>query len=155
MSFDFTVSCSSWWGYSITYTLTHTVLQCVAVCCSVLQCVVVCCSVLQCVAVIVLLLRMRSLFNEHSHRYCVENYCSVLQCAAACCILCLLLLLMRLHVNKHSHIKEPYKNKYEDMFPSRRRQYATYTHNSLFLPHTHTHTHTHNAHYYTSGHDMW
>jgi len=31
--------------------LNTSVLQCVAVCCSVLQCVVVCCSVLQCVAV--------------------------------------------------------------------------------------------------------
>jgi len=30
---------------------TDSVLQCVAVCCSVLQCVAVCCSVLQCVAV--------------------------------------------------------------------------------------------------------
>jgi len=29
----------------------YSVLQCVAVCCSVLQCVAVCCSVLQCVAV--------------------------------------------------------------------------------------------------------
>ena len=39
------------------------VLQCVAVCCSVLQCVAVCCSVLQCVAAC----------------------CSVLQRVAACC----------------------------------------------------------------------
>jgi len=38
-------------------------LQCVAVCCSVLQCVAVCCSVLQCVAVC----------------------CSLLQCVAVCC----------------------------------------------------------------------
>jgi len=39
------------------------VLQCVAMCCSVLQCVAMCCSVLQCIAVC----------------------CSVLQCVAVCC----------------------------------------------------------------------
>jgi len=33
------------------YAVCCSVLQCVAVCCSVLQCVAVCCSVLQCVAV--------------------------------------------------------------------------------------------------------
>jgi len=34
-----------------TVTHTATLLQCVAVCCSVLQCVAVCCSLVQCVAV--------------------------------------------------------------------------------------------------------
>ena len=53
----------------------HSVLQCVAVCCSVLQCVLqrvaVCCSVLQCVAVC----------------------CSVLQCDILCCSVCCSVLL--------------------------------------------------------------
>ena len=37
--------------------LRHTVMQCVAVCCSVLQCVAVCCSVLQCVSLCCSVLR--------------------------------------------------------------------------------------------------
>jgi len=53
------------------------VLQCVAVCCSVLQCVAVECmyllSVLQCVAVCCSVLQ------------CVAVCCSVLQCVAVCC----------------------------------------------------------------------
>jgi len=43
--------------------VSHSALQCVAVCCGVLQCVAVCCSVLQCVAVC----------------------CSVVQSVAVCC----------------------------------------------------------------------
>jgi len=48
-------------------------LQCVAVCCSVLQCVAVCCSVLQQVAVCCSVLQ------------CVAVCCSKLQCVAVCC----------------------------------------------------------------------
>jgi len=62
------------------------VLQCVAVCCSVLhqsrlsvscvlQCVAVCCSVLQCVASI-----------SFVSFLCIAVCCSVLQCVAVCCI---------------------------------------------------------------------
>jgi len=50
-----------------------TVLQCVAVWCSVVQCGAVWCSVLQCVAVCCSVLQ------------CVAACCSVLQCVAACC----------------------------------------------------------------------
>ena len=66
-----------------------TVLQCVltlthlyvifAVCCSVLQCVAVCCSVLQCVAVC---------WHWLIHMWYLECFgvcCSVLQCVAVCC----------------------------------------------------------------------
>ena len=57
-------------------------LSCVAVCCSVLQCVAACCNVLQCVAV------------YRSVSQCVDMYlgdpvsfvcCSVSQCVAVCC----------------------------------------------------------------------
>jgi len=48
-------------------------VQCVAVCCSVLQCVAVCCSVLKCIAVCCSALQ------------CVAVCCSVLQCVAVCC----------------------------------------------------------------------
>jgi len=44
------------------------VVQCVAVCCSALQCVAVCCSVLQCVAVCCSVLQS------------VAVYCTILQC---------------------------------------------------------------------------
>jgi len=50
-----------------------TLLQCVAVCCSVLQCVAVCCSVLQCVEVCCSVLQ------------CFAVCRSVLQCVAVCC----------------------------------------------------------------------
>ena len=49
------------------------VLQCVAVCCSLLQCVAVCSSALQCVAVCCSVLQ------------CVAVRCSALQCVAVCC----------------------------------------------------------------------
>jgi len=49
------------------------VLQCVALCCSVLQCGTMYCSVLQCVAVCCSVLQ------------CVAVRCSVSQCVAVCC----------------------------------------------------------------------
>ena len=55
---------------ALSFDMTCSVLQCVAVCCSVLPCVAVCCSVLQCVAVC----------------------CGALQCVAVCCSVLLLLL---------------------------------------------------------------
>jgi len=68
------------------------VLQCVAVCCSVtwsvLQCVAVCCSVLQCVAE---WLESAWLDNHYqktiksSVLQCVAVCCSELQCVAVCC----------------------------------------------------------------------
>ena len=51
----------------------HSVLQCVAVFCSMLQCVAVCCSMLQCVAVCCSVLQY------------VAVCCSVLQYVAVCC----------------------------------------------------------------------
>jgi len=78
-----------------------TVLQCVAVCCSVLQsCVVVsyktsrlqefpetievlCCSVLQCVAVCCSVLQCVAVC--YCAVYCAAVCCSVLQCVAVCC----------------------------------------------------------------------
>jgi len=51
----------------------YSLLQCVAVICSVLQCVAVCCSVMQCVAVCCCVL------------LCVAVCCSVLLCVAVCC----------------------------------------------------------------------
>ena len=51
------VRCIVWSGQQCKHECTWlvkiegSVLQCVAVCCSVLQCVAVCCSVMQCVAV--------------------------------------------------------------------------------------------------------
>jgi len=51
------------------------VLQCVAVCCTMLQCVAVCCGVLQCVAVVVCCTWLQ----------CVAVCCGVLQCVAVCC----------------------------------------------------------------------
>jgi len=68
--------------------VTVSVLQCVAVCCSVLQCVAMCCSVLRCVAVCC------STCVAVCCSTCVTVYallylcCSVLQCAAACCSVC-------------------------------------------------------------------
>ena len=76
-----------------------TLLQCVAVCCSVLQCGVVCCSAVQCVAVCqsqrnmqpslpqplvgcsVLALRA----GDATLLHCVAVCCSVLQCVVVCC----------------------------------------------------------------------
>ena len=52
------------------------VLQCVAVCCSVSQCVAVCRSVSQCV---------ESPVCDMLSRDCVAVCCSVLQCVAVCC----------------------------------------------------------------------
>jgi len=65
-----------WHVFVSTFIVCCSVLQCVAVCCSVcsvLQCVAVCCSVLQCAAVCCSVLQ------------CVAVYCSVLQCVAMCC----------------------------------------------------------------------
>jgi len=66
------------------------VLQCVAVRCSVLQCVAVCCSVLQCVTVVQICSRGPSVSHTanhvmHSVLQCVAVCCSVLQCVAVCC----------------------------------------------------------------------
>ena len=51
-------------------------------CCSVLQCVAVCCSVLQCVAVCCSVLQCVAVCC--SVLQCVAVYCSVLQCVAVC-----------------------------------------------------------------------
>jgi len=51
----------------------ESVLQCVAVCCSVLKCVADYCSVLQCVAVC------------YGWYKCVVVCCNVLQCVEGCC----------------------------------------------------------------------
>ena len=62
------------------------ILQCVAVCCSVLQCVAVCCSVLQCGAVWYCNTRLISRIAVCcSVLQCVAVCCSVLQCVAVCC----------------------------------------------------------------------
>ena len=75
------------------------VLQCVAVCCSVLQCVVVpvggnshvawvavFCSVLQCVAVCCRVLQCVVVpVGGNSHVACVAVCCRVLQCVTVCC----------------------------------------------------------------------
>ena len=55
--------------------------QCVAVCCSVLQCVAVCCSVLQPVRDVLCLI-----LNESCSQY-VAVHCSVLQCFALMLVL--------------------------------------------------------------------
>ena len=64
-------------------------VQCVAVCCSVLQCVAACCSVLQYVAVCYLSKSTwrRGLSSSVccSVLQCVAVCCSVLQCVAVCC----------------------------------------------------------------------
>jgi len=61
----------------------YSVLQCVAVCCSVLLCVVVYCSMLQCVAVCCSVLQCVAVWC--SVLQCVAVWCSVLQCVAVCC----------------------------------------------------------------------
>jgi len=72
--------------------LPSTVLQCIAVCCSVphfVACVpvfqvfqVMCCSVLQCVAVCRIVLSVYQCFK--SSKYCVAVCCSMLQYVAVC-----------------------------------------------------------------------
>jgi len=59
------------------------------VCCSALQCAVVCCSVLRCVAdrcrVVVFCSVLQCVAQCCSVLQCVAVCCSVLQCAAVCC----------------------------------------------------------------------
>jgi len=55
------------------------VLQYVAVCCSLVQCVAVCCIVLQCVAVFCSVLQYGSMLQ------CLAVCCSVLQCVSVFC----------------------------------------------------------------------
>jgi len=71
---------------SVLQCVADSVLQCVAVCCGVLRCVAVCCSVLSsaadsCVAEGVL----RCVAVCFSVLQCVAVCCSVLQCVAVCC----------------------------------------------------------------------
>ena len=63
------------------------VVQCVAVCCSVLQCVAACCSVLQCVlqCVVVCCGLWKGCHAPFKQVKCVAVCCSVLQCVAICC----------------------------------------------------------------------
>jgi len=72
------------WNKSNEDTMQHTVLQCVAVCCSVLECGGVCCSVLQCVAVCCSVSLRKTLYTPWKTLYNTVC-CSVLQCVAVCC----------------------------------------------------------------------
>jgi len=54
------------------------ILQCIAVCCSVLQYVAVCCSVLHCMCRVLH-------YTFCSALQCVAVCCSMLQCVAVCC----------------------------------------------------------------------
>ena len=69
--------------YQITH---HSVLQCVAVCCSVWQWVAMCGSLWQCVAVCCSALQRKlHVIVCCSVLQCVAVCCSVLQCVAVCC----------------------------------------------------------------------
>jgi len=77
--------CRYVWMSHVTYTMCCSVLQCVAVCCSL--CVAVCCSVLQCVAVCCRCVWISHVTNTMccSVLQCVAVCCRVLQCVAVCC----------------------------------------------------------------------
>jgi len=142
------------------------VLQCVAVCCSVLQCVAACCSVLQCVALLDILLLVRVSMRVSmccSVLQCVAVCCNVLQsvavcCAAVCCsvlqcvrvfdIHLLVRLSMRVSNYQHSHTLHVYEKSNYQHFHTKRGKLSMYisvsnhelTH---ILPHSHMHpTHT-------------